>query len=395
MGDAMANAREKNSIVTVQQYSNEIKRSPALPPLSEKDMARARELSRALIRTEDQLDDIVIFGSDAHNAIAQITRDMLRGVRVNAMDDVIQISDHALIQINALDLGNLTPAARRFLLVLRESTTAIKHRIEKFFRGYDLVNSRLESLVADILAKETESTKRYYAGVELEKGTLDVMLDARIKLAAIRLFLNGEYGYVELDRRQKLVAEEQSAAGRENRSVDFVIVAAAERYAKYIERLEMKAASLSQAILSAYQTGVTVRLMRENENIIRQKLVDVRTELVPEWRKLIAIAYSAYQQRGIAAFVERVQDAESELRKQVADQLEMATNGAADMVTRQTFDPEAMVYYHDKLVRSLETLKTASIEARKIRSAAEAFTEEHIAKLGEAVAATSLRDQRD
>jgi hypothetical protein len=79
----------------------------------------------------------------------------------------------------------------------------------------------------------------------------------------------------------------------------------------------------------------------------------------------------------------------------VADQLEMATNGVADIVTRQTFDPEAMIYYHDKLVKSLETLKTASIEARKIRSAAEAFTEEHIAKLGEAVAATSLRAQQD
>jgi uncharacterized protein YaaN involved in tellurite resistance len=395
MADEMETPKETNSIVTMQQYSKEIKRSPALPPLSDTDMARARELSRALIRTEDQLDDIVVFGSDAHNAVAQITRDMLRGVRVNAMDDVIHISDHALVQINALDLGDLTPAARRFLLVLHESTAAIKHRIEKFFRGYELVNSRLEYLVADILAKETEATKRYYADVELEKGTFDVMLDARIKLAAIRLFLNGDYGYEELDRRQKLVAEEQAAAGRENRSVDFVIVAAAERYAKYIERLEMKAASLSQAILSAYQTGVTIRMMGENENIIRQKLVEVRTELVPQWRTLIAIAYSAYQQRGIAAFVGRVQDAEGELRRKVADQLEMATNGVADMVTRQTFDPEAMIYYHDKLVKSLETLKTASMEARKIRSAAEAFTEEHIAKLGAAVAATSLRAPQD
>jgi hypothetical protein len=57
-------------------------------------------------------------------------------------------------------------------------------------------------------------------------------------------------------------------------------------------------------ILSAYQTSVAVRMMGDNELIIRQKLSDIRTELLPQWRTLIAIAYQAYQQQGIATFVE-------------------------------------------------------------------------------------------
>jgi len=383
MTDSTVQPIESTSIVTARQYAVELRRPPALPPLSEGDMKRARGVSRTLIRTEDQLDDIVTFGNDAQARLAQVTKDMLRGVRATTLDDVIELSDGVLGQINTLSIVDLTPAARRYLLFLRESTSAIRHRIDKFFKRYDLVNAQLDSAEANIFQKETASTRRYYADAELEQATLDVMLDARIKLAAIKLFLAGDYGNVELERRQRRVAEEKAAAASENRSIDFMIVTAAERYAKYIERLEMKKATLQQLILSAYQTSITIRMMRDNENVIRQKLSDVRTEVLPQWRTLITIAYNSYLQHGIAEFVGRMEDAETRLRIGVADRLEQTAFDIADMMTRPSFDPEAMIYYHEKLVSSLEILKTASIEAKKIRESAEAFTQTYIKKLGD------------
>jgi uncharacterized protein YaaN involved in tellurite resistance len=382
---------KSTSIVTAQQYSREIKKSPALPPLSEENMARSSELAKTLIRSEDRLDDIVIFGSDAQAAVAQITKAMLGGVRVSTLDEVIQLSEGVLAQLQTLDIGGLSPAARRYLIVFRETTAPIENRIKNFFRRYELVNSRLDRQEADVFAKETASTQRYYKDAELTKSAFGILLDAQFNLMAIKIFLDGEYGYAELQRRQQAVAEEREAARRDNRSMDYVVIAAADRYAKYIERLEGKAAALQQVILSAYQTTIAIRMMGDNENIIRQKLSDIRTELLPQWRTLIAIGYQAYQQQGIAQFVQQLTSAESELREKVADQLEQTAQGVADLMTRPVFDVEAMQYCNDKLVNSLDILKTASIEAKKIRDAAEAEMQGIISQLGEAVASTSVR----
>jgi uncharacterized protein YaaN involved in tellurite resistance len=384
------------AIVTAQHYSQEmqaIRKSPALPPMSEFDLQRADEMSKALIRSEDHLDDIVVFGSEAQATLASITKDMLRGVRVGSLDEVIQLSDGVLAHIHTLDINDLSPRARKLLLGINESARAIKNRIENFFRKYEMVNSRLDRQEADIFAKETASTERYYKDAELAKAGLGILLDAQLRRMAIKIFLDGENGYAELEHRQRLVVEEREAASRENRSLDYAIIASADRYAKYVERLEGKAAALQQVILSTYQMSVTVHMMGDNENIIRQKLSDIRTELLPQWRMLIAIAYQAYQQQGIAQFVEQLSRNEAELRMQVADQIEKTATGVAGLVTRPIFDYEAMRYCNEKLVKSLDILKTASIEAKKIRDSAEVEMQGLVKQLGEAVADTSVRTE--
>ena len=90
---------ESKAIVTAQEYSREIKKSPALPPLSEQEMARAGDQAKTLVRSEDRLEDIVTFGSDAQAGVAKITKDMLAGVRVGTLDEVIQLSEGVLGQI--------------------------------------------------------------------------------------------------------------------------------------------------------------------------------------------------------------------------------------------------------------------------------------------------------
>jgi uncharacterized protein YaaN involved in tellurite resistance len=389
-------SNEPKAIVTAQQYSREmqeIKKSPALPPLSEQDMARARDQAKTLVRSEDRLEDIVTFGSDAQAGVAKITKDMLAGVRVGTLDEVIQLSEGVLAQIQTLDIKDLSPVARRVVFAILETKAAIEQRIRNFFRRYELVNTRLDRQEADIFAKETASTERYYKDAELAKAAFAILLDARCKVMAIKIFLDSEHGYAELQRRQQAVVDEQEAAKRDNRSIDYAIVAAGDRYARYIQRLEGKAAGLHQVILSAYQTTITMRMMGDNEIIIRQKLSDIRTELLPQWRTLIAIAYQAYQQEGIARFVQQLTRSEAELRRQVADQIEKTAQGVADLMTRPLFDYEAMQYSNDKLVKSLDILKTASLEAKGIRVKAEEEMQVLISQLGEAVAATSVRKE--
>jgi hypothetical protein len=60
-------------------------------------------------------------------------------------------------------------------------------------------------------------------------------------------------------------------------------------------------------------------------------------------------------------------------------------------MTRPVFDYEAMRYSNEKLVKSLDILKTASLEAKKIRDSAEKEMQGLISQLGDAVAETSVR----
>jgi uncharacterized protein YaaN involved in tellurite resistance len=318
-------------------------------------------------------------------ALAEITKEMLAGVRVKAMDEVLHLSDGVLAQVRLLRLEDLSPVARRIWLGLAEPAAYIRRRVANFFRGYTLVSQQLDRQEAEIFRKEAEATQRYHANARLEQATRQVMQDARIALAAIELFLAGERGQAELARRQRVAADEQAASVRESRPADMAVITAAERYARFLERVEMKRTSLHRVLLSAYQSSLTLRMLEDNENLVRQKLSDIRTDLLPQWRMLITIAYNAYLQQGVAEFVRRLERTESDLRKQTADQVEQTATTVADMMTRRVFDPAAMKYQQDRLIGALETLKAASIEARQIRAEAEATMQRSMDELSEAV----------
>lgn len=376
-------------LMAADRYMTSGRQAPALPPLAPGELERARELAASLVPTEERLGDIVKFGGEVQSALAEISKAMLAGVRVKALDEVMDLSEAVLSQVRVLDLDELVPTARRTLFVLKESAAAIRQRIARFFRGYELVSRRLDRHEAELFRKEAEAARRFQAYAELERVTRKLMRDARVGVAALELFLDGEHGQTELERRQRSVAEERAAAERENRSIDFVILTAAERYGKYVERVEMKRTSLQRVVLSAYQSEIAIRLVQDNENVIRQKLSDVRTDLLPQWRTRIALAYNAYVQQGMAAFVKGLERAEAELHVKTADQIAHSAESAADLLTTQVFDPAAMKYYQGKLISALETLKTASSEARRIREAADEAMQRSIDELGAAAAAIS------
>jgi uncharacterized protein YaaN involved in tellurite resistance len=378
------------AVVTAEQYALSTRQPPSLPPLAEAERVRARQLALALVPGDERLGDIVQYGGEVQSALADITRGMLAGVRVKALDEILQLSDGVLAQVRQLNLDQLSPMAGRTLLWFRESAAAVRQRVARFFKSFELVSQQLDRQEADIFRKEAAAAERYHASAQLERATRDIMLEARLGVAAIEVFLEGEHGWAELQRRQRALDAEKAAAARHNRSVDFAALSAVERYAKYLERVEMKRTSLQQAVLSAYQAEVTIRMLQDNENIIRQKLSDIRTDLLPQWRTRVTIAYNAYLQQGIAVFVRGLERAEAELRLQTADQIERTAASVADLMTRQVFDPVAMKYHQDKLIGALETLKAASLEARRIRDAAEATTKRSLDELGQAVAIVSL-----
>src|SRR5512140_1368390 len=133
----------------------------ALPPLSKRDAARAAALAKELVRSDDHLDDLVTFGSDAQEAAARITKDMLAGVRLGTVEDVMKTSDSVLAELRTVDVGDLFPSARRIFWIIREMPPMIRRRIRDFFRRYELIGSHLDRLEAEIFACIAAATDSY------------------------------------------------------------------------------------------------------------------------------------------------------------------------------------------------------------------------------------------
>jgi len=359
--------------------------TPNLPPLSKEDMARAQELAQSLRRDDAHLDDIVTFGNKAQAALAQVSRDMLAGVRVGTLDEIIALSDGVITDLQSLNMLELSSAAHKVLFIFNETTAMIRHRVENFFRQWEMVNTRLDRQEANIFAKETEATERYHQDAQLARANYEILREAYIMLMAIKIFLDSEHGWAELERRKILADREAAAAARDNRAIDFTIMIARDRYATYIERLEAKGTSLTKMLVSAYQAHHAIDLMARNENDIRQKLSDIRTDLLPGWRMNIALAYQAYAQHGITRFVRELEDAEAEIRILAADQIEHAARGMYELRTRP-FNFAAVKYFNDKLISALEIMKETSIVAKQERDKAEALSKILIQELGETVA---------
>lgn len=371
------------AVLDQDEYPLQRRAAPNLPPLSSEDMARASALSQSLFRDDDHLDDIVMFGSTAHAGLTQISREMLAGVNVRTLDEITQLSDGVIVELQSLDLLELSAAAGKVMGIFKETRAAIQHRVEKFFRRWEMVNERLDRQEAEIYAKETEATERYHRDAALARSNYEVLREAHIMLMAIRIFLDGEHGYAELQRREGRAAQEQEAANRENRAVNFLITIAAERYASYIEKLEAKRTSLTKLLASAYHVNFAIAQMSKGENEIRQKLYDIRNDLLPMWRTNIALAYQAYVQHGIASFIENLQRAEDEIRYLTADQIEQAAKGIYKLKT-QPFNVAALKYFNEKLISSMEIMKEASRIAKENRDKAEAEAQQLIKDLGDA-----------
>lgn len=387
---------EPKAIIKAAQYEQELSKlhkREGLPPLSGEDMARAEEQAMQLIRSEERLDDIVTFGDETQTAMAAISKEMLKGVRLGTLDEIVKLSDDVLSGLHTIDVADLVPQARPVLWILRETAGMIRRRIKEFFRRFQLVNAYLDRQAADINAKEWASTERFNQDKALAKASLHALQEARIKATAITLFLDGECGHLEADRRLEAVNREKQTAQAEGRAMDYLMVASADRYAKYVERLESKHTGLYKAQTTAYAIHRASLMMGDNESVIRQKLHDLNTEMLPQWRTMIAVAYQAYQQAGIAQFIRRLNEEEGRLWDVMGRQIDLTARQIAELMTGEVIDVNALRRYHQRLTNALDTLKTASVESKKIRGRAEEEMQKLMSEVSEAATAVTQRKE--
>lgn len=326
----------------------------------------------------------------ARKALTDISRELLNGVTLKDLQDANMITVEIEDVMGSLDVGDLSPEAKKKWLGLKESVKDIINRVAAFFNRYQQVNNKIDGVIQRADKLRAKHTVLHQQLLQMGFSTWDLFMDLRISFAAVKIFLDSEYGYKLRDALNDLASKEIDLAKAEERDADQLIVRNAADYQAYIERTEMYGTTLSGAIVDTYQKGVAIAMLRDNELIIKQGLKDLADSVIPGWRDMIALGWAAYQAHGALKFIEKIKAMDISIRDRKAAMIGMAATEIAKLKKSTTYDPASMQRLNDALASALTVIKQASAEGVKIRATAEEINQTLVDQLSEVVAKNNL-----
>lgn len=359
-------------------------------PLNPMDEARAREEAKTLIPADSRFTRVVAIGAKERRGLSTVIDSLNNEITVGDLEKASGLSTQVLGYIDTLNIDDLSPEARNKFLMIKETLEDIANRVKAFFERYQTLKQKLDRIQSEIEGMQAERVNYSNRLDALYIENRRLMLELRVAIAAGKYYLR-DYGYPQQKELQAKVEAETAAAKAEARMIDRDLVQQLQDINGYLQRVETTINNMQGAITSAYQTGEAIRMMQGNELFIAQKLSDVVETVLPEWKKLLFLAYEAYRAHGAAAFAEQVDAKSAALRRATADKLGEVADETAALMRTQSFDPDSLKYFNDKLVEALKVIQEASVEQRKIHAAAEESGQRLMVELADAVAETSKR----
>lgn len=359
-------------------------------PLNPMDEARAREEAKTLIPADSRFTRVVAIGAKERRGLSTVIDSLNNEITVGDLEKASGLSTQVLGYIDTLNIDDLSPEARNKFLMIKETLEDIANRVKAFFERYQTLKQKLDRIQSEIEGMQAERVNYSNRLDALYIENRRLMLELRVAIAAGKYYLR-DYGYPQQKDLQAKVEAETAAAKAEARMIDRDLVQQLQDINGYLQRVETTINNMQGAITSAYQTGEAIRMMQGNELFIAQKLSDVVETVLPEWKKLLFLAYEAYRAHGAAAFAEQVDAKSAALRRATADKLGEVADETAALMQTQSFDPDSLKYFNDKLVEALKVIQEASVEQRKIHAAAEESGQRLMVELADAVAETSKR----
>ena len=372
-----------------------------LPRLSPEQLVEAQKNAAVLVVTKGKekevklsravYDEVALkIAEAARTELSEISRSILGNATMKDLQEANMITVEAEDVMGSLKVEDLSPVAQAKFLGIKESARSIINRVIAFFNRYQQVNSKIDGVIIKADKQRAKHTVIHQQLLQMGFTTWDLFMDLRVSFAAVKIFLDSEYGYELRDDLNKLAENEVDLAKGENRDPDQLIIRNAADYQGYVERVEMYGTTLSGAIVDTYQKGVAVAMLRDNELIIKQGLKDLADSVIPGWRDMLALGWAAYQAHGAVEFINKIKTLDIAIRDRKAAMIGMAATEIAALKKATTYDPASMQRLNQALTSALTLIKQASAEGVKIRENAENINAQLVLELSEVVAKNNL-----
>lgn len=294
------------------------------------------------------IDDKAIetLGSAAGPGVAKVSAKLLGTVRASDAD----VFGTQLNELIATSKG-LNPAKLRSGGLLSRVTNMFGSVKEKMLSQYQVVESRMDTLVSEMTRHANVHRGRIHDFDEMYKG-LEIYyqgLDADVKK-----------GEAWAERLRQAVAQQGVAANA------FEAQQATE-LKRRLERLEKRIDDLRRAMLMATQMVPQIRLSQDNARALTDTFTDIVNVSIPAWRNVFSLYLLQLEAKQSAAVANAAYDATDAAFRAQADMLLENTETVARAKQRSIVSLETAQHVQTQLITAFDKLEQISNEGQQRR----------------------------
>ena len=325
-------------------------------PLLDASLPAEREAITALAR-ELRLDDttsIMHFGAGAQQQVAELSDDMLDGVRNKDTGPAGEALNRLVGAVRGFELGDLDPAQKPGLLDRLFGGGSSK--VSRFLQRYEEVRDQIDAIGDDL--------ERHRTALLTDIATLDRLYDASLQgfHQLERHIAAGAERLAEIDTRE--IPERERAA----QAADSMLEAQRLRDLRAArDALERRVQDLRLTRQVVMQALPSIRLVQENDRGLVNKIVSTTANTLPLWRQQLAQAVTIQRSRDAAGAVRAASDLTNELLEANARNLKLGNAEARTEMERGVFDIEAVERANKALVETIEDSLRIADEGRARR----------------------------
>ena len=320
--------------------------------LSEAEQKTVRDFSDKIDITNTNA--ILTYGAASQRNIAGFSENTLKSVRTKDMGEVGDMLSSLVMQLKGF--GSAEEDKKGFLGVKKK----VRDRISLMKAEYDKVSVNVDK-IAEMLEKHQYVLLK-------DAAMLDKMYEVnQAYFKELTMYILAGKQKLEICTNDVL-PELRKKAAESGLPED---AQAANDYANMINRFEKKLHDLELTRMISIQMAPQIRLVQNNDTLMVEKIQTSIVNTIPLWKSQMVLALGMHHSQQAMEAQRQVTNMTNELLIKNAEKLKMGTIEIAKESERGIVEVETLVATNQRLIETLEEVRTIQTEGSQRRRAAE------------------------
>ena len=297
---------------------------------------------------------VLTYGAASQRNIANFSESTLNSVRTKDMGEVGNMLSDLVVQLKGF--GSDGSDKKGFLGMKKKVQTKIatmKAEYDKVSVNVDKISDMLEKQQYVLLKDSAMLDKMYEVNQAYFKELTMYIIAGKQKLE--------ECSNTVLPELRKKAAETGLPEDAQ----------AANDYANMVNRFEKKLHDLELTRMISIQMAPQIRLIQNNDTLMVEKIQTSIVNTIPLWKSQMVLALGMHHSQQAMEAQRQVTNMTNELLMKNAEKLKMGTIEIAKESERGIVDVETLVATNQRLIETLEEVRTIQAEGSQRRRAAE------------------------
>jgi len=320
--------------------------------LTEDEQKVVREFASKIDITDTNA--ILTYGAASQRNIANFSENTLKNVRSKDMGEVGKMLSGLVVELRGF--SGIEDEKKGVLGFKRR----VRNRLETIRAEYAKVSTNVDRI--------TEMLEKHQIILLKDAAMLDKMFDVnQAYFKELTMYIIA--GKQKLEECINTVLPEMQKKAAESGLPEDAQVA--NDYANMINRFEKKLYDLELTRMISIQMAPQIRLIQNNDALMIEKIQTSIVNTIPLWKSQMILALGMHNAQQAMQAQREVTNMTNELLKKNADALKMGTIEIAKESERGIVDIETLASTNERLIETLEEVRTIQTEGSQRRQAAE------------------------